>query len=76
MKSKHQNMIERLLTVPELAEWLNISVKTIYRMTARREIPFYRLGSGKKGIRFKLTEILKWLETRKEHPTDIPRLDF
>jgi len=45
---------ENLISVKALAKMLRFSKKTIHRMTASKSIPFYRLGTGKKGIRFKL----------------------
>ena len=63
---------EKFLTVEELADLLKVSKKTIYRLTACKEIPFYRVGSGKKGIRFNLDEILEWLEEHREIPMKEP----
>ena len=76
MTSSCHNISEKLLTVSELSEWLNLSIKTIYRLTARKEIPFYRLGTGKKGIRFKVSEILEWLKSKKEEPVELPKIRF
>jgi len=76
MTSSNHNTLDKYITVSELAERLNLSIKTIYRLTARKEIPFYRLGTGKKGIRFKVSEILEWLKSKKEEPVELPKIRF
>ena len=52
-----------LLTVKQVAEWLNYKPKTIYDWAAQRRIPCLRLGGG---IRFERNAILRWLGRRKE----------
>ncbi|MGA3281602.1 MAG: helix-turn-helix domain-containing protein [Smithella sp.] len=47
------------LKIEELAEYLQIKVKTLYAMTASTDIPHYRIGGL---IRFRLEEIDKRLE--------------
>jgi excisionase family DNA binding protein len=51
---------EKILFVNSLAEYLDLKVPTIYAMTSKREIPFYKKG---KKLYFKKSEIEKWLET-------------
>jgi excisionase family DNA binding protein len=65
-----------MLSVQELAKIFGFSEKSIYRFTARKEIPYYRLGTGKKGIRFKESEILAWIEDRKEQPLPMPEIKY
>jgi len=48
-----------LLSVPELAVYLNIKPKTLYAKAEAGEIPHYRIG---RIIRFRLDEINNWLE--------------
>lgn len=55
-------MDTQLLTLDELAEYLNLSRRTIYRLLKNTNIPAYRIGSH---LRFKREEIDLWLETRK-----------
>lgn len=38
---------ERWLTVPEVAELLGINPQTVYKLTARRQIGFYKTGLGR-----------------------------
>ena len=49
----------RLLTISEVAAYLNIKQKSIYAKVSAGEIPHYRIG---RLIRFRLDEIDKWLE--------------
>lgn len=48
----------KLLTISELAAYLNIKVKTIYAKVEAGEIPHYRIG---RLVRFRLAEIDAWL---------------
>ncbi|RYZ53246.1 MAG: DNA-binding protein [Sphingobacteriales bacterium] len=50
---------ESLLTVPQLSEYLGLSVSTIHKMTSKRTMPFYRPGG--KVILFRKNEIDEWL---------------
>jgi excisionase family DNA binding protein len=50
------------LTVDELAQHIKMSTATIRRYVMNREIPFFRI---KKDIRFRLSDIERWLETKR-----------
>jgi len=50
---------KKLLTIAEVAAYLNIKQKTLYAKVESGEIPHYRIG---RLIRFRLNEIDKWLE--------------
>jgi excisionase family DNA binding protein len=52
---------EIYLTFEEVAEHIKLSIATIRRYVMNREIPHYKM---KKDIRFKLSEIEKWMEKR------------
>lgn len=64
------------MTVREVADLFKMSQKHIYRLTAVKEIPYYRLGSGRKGIRFDKSEIEQWIANKKEVPLAIPEIKF
>jgi excisionase family DNA binding protein len=50
--------IERFVTADEVCDFLNISKSTLDRKCRRRELPCYRIGSGKRSARrFRLSEI-------------------
>ena len=52
-------MEERLLTVEQLAEYLQVSAKTVYRLIHRKEIPCYKVANQ---WRFKWDVIQEWME--------------
>jgi excisionase family DNA binding protein len=51
-------MMEKLLTIKELAEALRIEKGTLYVWTCKRRIPFCKVGHT---IRFKWSEIEEWM---------------
>lgn len=55
----------RLLSLDEAAEILGVSVGTLRRMIARRELPFLKV-SGQ--YRIPSTELRKWVDARLVHP--------
>ena len=52
-------MEDKLLTVEDLAEYLQVSAKTVYRMLRRGRLPCYRVGNQ---WRFRKEAIDKWLD--------------
>ena len=44
-------MAEQYLTVPEVAELLKLSPKTVYRLAQRRELPGFKVGSAWRFLR-------------------------
>ena len=55
--------LPRLLTVPEVAEALQVSPKTVCRLAALRRLPCVRFG---RTLRFVPGDVLAWLSARKE----------
>ena len=53
--------MEKLLTVKDLSEILQVSPKTIYQWTHMKKIPFYKLP---KGVRFNRVKVLKWVKNK------------
>jgi excisionase family DNA binding protein len=49
---------ERLLTTQELSQFINVGVKTIYKMVHSKRIPFLKAG---KLLRFSREQIETWL---------------
>ena len=61
---EHQPEEERrILTVRELAEFLQVDVSTIYRLVWTKELPAFRVG---RDWRFKLDEIENWMLERQK----------
>ena len=51
--------METYLTIEELAEYLKLAEQTIRRWVLNREIPYHKI---KKVIRFRISEIEKWID--------------
>lgn len=57
-----QASVEMLLTVDEVCAVLKLDRTTIYQMTYRKQIPHYKIANR---LRFKLSEILVWISSRR-----------
>jgi excisionase family DNA binding protein len=54
----------RLLSIPELAEYLGVPVATIYRWRYTRDGPVgYRVG---RHIRYRIADVERWLEGQRD----------
>ncbi|MBU1044698.1 MAG: helix-turn-helix domain-containing protein [Candidatus Omnitrophica bacterium] len=53
--------MDKLITLKELSEILKVPPSTIYSWTHMQFIPHYKLG---KSLRFKESDIEKWLQKR------------
>lgn len=58
----NQNRNDELISLDELCELLKVKRSYVYNLTSTNSIPFYRIG----GLKFRLTEVLKWIELKKE----------
>ncbi len=56
-------MKDRLMTVQEVAEYLQCSLSTVRRWVARGKVPHYRMG---KLVRFRRAELDRWLDAYRE----------
>ncbi len=54
---------DRILTAPEVAEYLKISKAKIYYLINRRELPHIRLG---RNVRILEGDLIEWLKKNKE----------
>lgn len=61
-----------IMTVKQVATYLNLDPNIIYNKCSKGDIPYFKIG---KGYRFKKVEIIKWAEKQKELP-DISVDDF
>ncbi len=57
-------MNRKLLSVEELAEYLNVRKSWIYDRTYRNEIPHFKMG---RLVRFDLDKVLEWLNGKKRN---------
>lgn len=53
--------MEKLLTIKQLSEYLQVSPKTIYNWTHTGRIPYIKIHNS---VRFKEDRINKWLKMR------------
>ena len=51
---------EVMLTVPEVAKMLRVSVNTVWRMESENQLPAIRVRGS---VRFSREAILRWIET-------------
>ena len=65
--------MEKLITVEQLCELLQVKKSCIYKWTHYGFIPHYKLGTL---IRFKESEIEKWLEKRRCKGRETRRIDI
>ena len=56
-----------VMTVREVAEYLKVKDRTIYRLVANREIPGFKVGGS---WRFRKSEIDQWTESNAVGPDD------
>jgi excisionase family DNA binding protein len=54
------NSAIELLTIPEVAKYLKVSVSTVRRLQDRRQLPFIKVGGS---VRFTKSDIVAYLET-------------
>jgi len=57
--------VNKIMTVDEVSEFLQLSPKTIYQYTSNRTLPFIKIGNR---VRFDMQDIMKWLEAQKVMP--------
>ena len=55
------------MTVREMAEYLKVKDRTIYRLVARRDIPEFKVGCS---WRFRKSEIDQWTAANAVGPVD------
>jgi excisionase family DNA binding protein len=56
---------EQILTAKDVEELLRIDVKTVYSYVQRGILPYFKIESN---VRFRKSEILKWMEERQYKP--------
>lgn len=51
-------MFDQIMTVKEVADYLKVNERTVYRMAAASQLPAFKVGGS---WRFKQTEIELWI---------------
>lgn len=57
--------MSKLMTVKEVANWLNLAVSTVYRLASEGKMPVIKIpstGGKKTTYRFRREDIERWLE--------------
>ncbi|CAM3392843.1 MULTISPECIES: methylation-associated defense system helix-turn-helix domain-containing protein MAD1 [Cupriavidus] len=55
-----------VLTVSEVAEYLKVNERTVYRLAAAKKIPAFKVGTA---WRFKRAELDAWITAQSQPPT-------
>lgn len=58
---------DEILTLKEVAEYLKLAEKTVYRLVAEGKLPDFKVGGS---WRFKKCDIENWIETSKSDSKD------
>jgi PTS system nitrogen regulatory IIA component len=58
---------DQLMSVRELADYLNINISTVYTWSQRGQIPAMKVGNM---WRYRRSEIEEWLNQRRSQPTE------
>lgn len=57
-------MSEQIMTAKDVASYLKLNERTVYRMAASAKIPAFKVGTS---WRFKREDIEKWIEEQKNN---------
>jgi excisionase family DNA binding protein len=74
---KNQPSGDRLMTRPEVAEYLRVSVSTVFRLQADPDNPIPEIRIGARGVRYRKSEIDAWLDANHSPATaasNLPRV--
>ena len=64
------SLSDKPLTISQAAEFVNLTVPTLYGFVSKRTIPFSKVG---KRLYFSETELTSWIQSgRKQSVTDLP----
>jgi len=61
--NKQNNIMERWLTLEQIAEYLQMSTSSIYKMAQKGKIPAYKVG---RQWRFNKEEIDMWVKSKRK----------
>jgi len=60
-------MSDEILTIKEVAEFLKVNERTVYRLAAAKKIPAFKVGNA---WRFKKVEIDQWISEQSSQVTE------
>ncbi len=61
-------MAETAMTVRQVATYLNVNEKTVYRLTQKRELPGFKVAGA---WRFRREDIDRWIDMQTEDTTNV-----
>ena len=61
MRGSKSNEVETLWTAEDVADFLNISLQYVYRLSREGTIPSMKIGAA---LRFRQSDIESWIEAR------------
>jgi len=64
---KEKKMNDEILTIKEVAEFLKVNERTVYRLAAAKKIPAFKVGNA---WRFKKVEIDQWISEQSSQGTE------
>jgi excisionase family DNA binding protein len=56
-----------ILTIPEIAKYVKVTERTIYKLAAARKIPAFKVGGS---WRFSKAEIDQWIRVQSAQPSE------
>lgn len=65
-------MTQSAMTVREVATYLNVNEKTVYRLAQRRDLPGFKVAGA---WRFRREDIDRWIEEQKQAGTKLDEGD-
>jgi excisionase family DNA binding protein len=63
-------MPEEILTIREVAEFLKVTERTIYRLAADSQLPAFKVGGS---WRFRKVELIQWMSEQSKGGSDPDR---
>lgn len=65
-------MSDEILTIKEVADYLKVNERTIYRLAASKKIPAFKVGNA---WRFRLSEIDEWISEQSSQGKEVRDAD-
>lgn len=65
-----RTMSEQILTVKEVAAYLKVNERTVYRMASAGKIPAFKVGAS---WRFKNEEVSSWINSQHNQITNLDK---
>jgi excisionase family DNA binding protein len=63
-------MPEEILTIREVAEFLKVTERTIYRLAAESQLPAFKVGGS---WRFRKADLIRWMSDQSKRGSDRDR---